>query len=543
VETLQELVLSLEGKEGTAKSWKKDGKIVGEDYASYFEKIVALSRGFLNLGIRKGDHVGYIADNNPDWVAISLALNAIGAVDIPRGSDSTADEMKYILSHGDAKHLIINNQKSHEKFRDAQGSKIKTVVTLDNSHDTPLSEILIHGRRSGKELPNVSGKDLSGIIYTSGTTGRPKGVMLSHENFLSNFPLLAEIQNMNSDDVWMSVLPPPHVFQRVAEYCALFTGAEMYHTGVAQVGEDLKLVRPTILPSVPRVWESIYAKGVKKLKQEVERKKWPVKKIMQVLVPGIIPGKIVPKAIGEKVQENLGGRLRFAVSGGGALPHYIDDFFRRAGIEVLEGYGMTETSPVISARTLGEGGKARYTVGSPLPKVEVKIADPDTNEALLAHSYGEVQVSGPLVMQGYYKDEEATNEAITKDGWLKTGDLGYIDDAGYLYIKGRSKNMMLGPSGQNIYPEELEAKIANLPCVQECVVKMSNNKLIAMIYPDRESMECNKEDFQDINKRMKDLLADLNKGLPRYEQITDVEIVDEEFVKTPKKNIKRYLYT
>ena len=146
-------------------------------------------------------------------------------------------------------------------------------------------------------------------------------------------------------------------------------------------------------------------------------------------------------------------------------------------------------------------------------------------------------------MTGYYKNEAADKEAFTKDGWLKTGDLGYIDSDGFLYIKGRSKNMILGPSGQNIYPEEIEAKISNMPCVQECVVKMHKDKLLAMIYPDREAMECGKLDFQDIDKKMKEGLKELNEELPRFAQITDVEIVDVEFVKTPKKNIKRYLYT
>ena len=216
----------------------------------------------------------------------------------------------------------------------------------------------------------------------------------------------------------------------------------------------------------------------------------------------------------------------------------VEAFFRKIGFRYTVGYGMTECGPLISY-VAWDVAKFR-SAGKVVDRMQIRIkkekGSPNDN-------IGEIQVKGENLMLGYYKNDEATNESFTKDGWLKTGDLGYLDKDGYVFIKGRSKNMMLSPSGQNIFPEELEAKISNLPCVQECVVKMTNHKLVAMIYPDRETMECNNQDFQDIDKKMKKMLKELNLGLPRYEQISDIEIVDEEFAKTPKKNIKRYLYT
>ncbi len=286
-------------------------------------------------------------------------------------------------------------------------------------------------------------------------------------------------------------------------------------------------MRPHLILSVPLVIEKIYKKRILPALEK------PVMKAL--LKTPVLSGVIHKKVLG-KLNETFGLRFHEIVIGGAPLNEDVEQFFRKIGLHFTVGYGMTECGPLISYEAWD---KSRYrSSGKVVDRMQIKIHKDDP-----AGEIGEIMVKGENLMLGYYKNKEATKEAITPDGWLKTGDLGYLDKGGYLYIKGRSKNMILGPSGQNIYPEELEARISNLPCVQECVVKLHKDRLVAMIYPDREAMECDKLSFDDIQKQMKDALKHLNRELPRYEQISDVEIVDEEFIKTPKRNIKRYLYT
>ncbi|MBN1275631.1 AMP-binding protein [Candidatus Woesearchaeota archaeon] len=496
MKNLQDLVASLEHKPGTAKSWRTDeGAKESLTFEEYHRRVIALSKAFSGLGIKPDDHVMHVADNNPDWVAVSLALNNIGAVDVPRGSDSSEEELAYILDHSDAKYLLVKDERTYEKLADAIPERVRAVVSLEGDFAAPLEQLVTAFADDDYQSPPVDEDDLSCIIYTSGTTGKPKGVMLTHKNFLSNFPILAEVEGMRDDDVWMSILPPWHVFQRAAEYCSLHTSAEMFHTTPAKAAQELAEIRPTIFPTVPRLWESIYAKAMKQTHRAAQEMSGPSGVLLRAMLRGgIIPKLYVPGKVKDSLQERVGGRMRFAVSGGGPLPGYLDDYFRKAGIDIVEGYGMTETSPVIAARVRGEGKKSRYTVGYPLPNVDVRIADPDTNEPLLPRMYGEVQVSGPLVMKGYYKDSEGTRRALVDDGdgkeWLKTGDRGRFDRYGHLKLRGRYKDIILGPDGENIDPTSLEERLTKHDLVEHSLVFRPEGSrfLFALIVPHEASL-------------------------------------------------------
>jgi long-chain acyl-CoA synthetase len=330
----------------------------------------------------------------------------------------------------------------------------------------------------------------------------------------------------------VSFLPMAHVFGMLFEFLFPFTMGchTTFLTKVpspAIVTKAFDEIKPNLILSVPLVIEKIYKK---RILPSLE------KPVMKMLLNLPVLSGVIEKKVKEKLTQTFGVNFREVVIGGAPLSEDVEQFFRKIGFRFTIGYGMTECGPLISY----EGWeKSRYrSCGKVVSGMSLKIKPAKPGDKV-----GEILVKGDNVMLGYYKNKEATKEVFTKDGWLKTGDLGYMDDDGYIYIKGRSKNMILGPSGQNIYPEELEAKICDLPYVQECVVKYHEQKLIAMIYPDREPMEKEDIGFDQVEKLLKEGIKELNKSLANYEQITDIEITDVEFIKTPKKNIKRYLYT
>jgi long-chain acyl-CoA synthetase len=355
--------------------------------------------------------------------------------------------------------------------------------------------------------------------------------MLPRRSILSNLIFAQEHMPLKSGDKIVSFLPMAHVFGLLFEF--LFPVTRGCHitflTRVPSpqiVTKAFGEIKPHLILSVPLVIEKIYKK---RILPSIEK---PVVKTM-LKIPGI--SGIIEHKVAQKLTDTFGQRFHEVVIGGAPLSEDVETFFRKIGFRFTIGYGMTECGPLI---TYESWDKARYrSAGKVVDRMQIRIADADKSDGI-----GEIHVKGKNVMLGYYKNSDATKESFTKDGWLRTGDLGYLDRDGYLYIKGRSKNMILGPSGQNIYPEELEAKVSNLPYVQECVVKYHDEKLIAMIYPDREAMENEKLSFEDIQLIMDNNMKHLNKELPKYEQITSFEIVDEEFLKTPKRNIKRYLY-
>lgn len=516
-------------------------------YKQVAERINFLHSFFKAAKISKGDKIALLGSNSSDWSMSYLGIITYGAVVVPILPDFSTENIHHIINHSESKLLLI----SKPIFNRIDPGHIKKLPGILDLKDFGLlydkndkiqkalnkaHEIDSETELSAKDIKFDAGykEDLCMISYTSGTSGFTKGVMLPQRSIWSNIVFAQDYMSLEPGNTIVSFLPLAHVFGLLFEFIFPFTlGCHInFLTKIpspAIVTKAFGEIRPQLILSVPLVIEKIYRK---RILPKIDK---PIMKVLlkTPFVSGIIEGK-VKKAL----TETFGERFHEIVIGGAPLSEDVEAFFRKIGFRYTVGYGMTECGPLISY-VAWDVAKFR-SAGKVVDRMQIRIkkekGSPNDN-------IGEIQVKGENLMLGYYKNDEATNKSFTKDGWLKTGDLGYLDKDGYVFIKGRSKNMMLSPSGQNIFPEELEAKISNLPCVQECVVKMTNHKLVAMIYPDRETMECNNQDFQDIDKKMKKMLKELNLGLPRYEQISDIEIVDEEFAKTPKKNIKRYLYT
>lgn len=520
----------------------------GDDTLTFGEvagRIDFLHRFLKEEKIFKGEKIALLGTNSADWAIAFIGIITYGAVVVPILPDFSTENIHHIVNHSDAKILIVSAS-IYERLEVDHMKELTCILELRNF--TLLHEKGSKTKEAFQRVEQQSisaalapdairyhqGKpeDLCVISYTSGTSGFTKGVMLPQRSIYSNIIFARENMPLEVGNQIVSFLPLAHVFGLLFEFLFPFTMG--CHTtflskipSPAIVTKAFGEIRPHLILSVPLVIEKIYKK---KIVPKLD------KPLMKLLLKTPVVADVIRRRVNKTLTETFGGRFREIVIGGAPLSEEVEIFFRKIGFRFTVGYGMTECGPLIS---YASWDKMRpRSAGVVVDRVKMKIAHPEADTGI-----GEIMVKGSNVMLGYYKNEAADKETFTKDGWMKTGDLGYIDSDGFLYLKGRSKNMILGPSGQNIYPEEIEAKISNLPCVQECVVKLNKDKLVAMIYPDREAMECGKLDFQDIEKRMKDILKELNRDLPRFAQISDVEIVDVEFAKTPKKNIKRYLYT
>nr|NQU90945.1 AMP-binding protein [Bacteroidota bacterium] len=514
-------------------------------YKTVAGKILYLHKLFEELKIGHGDKIALLGSNSSMWSATFLGILTYGAVVVPILPDFSTDNIHHIVNHSDSKLLIVSDA-LFERIDPEHMTELTGIlkvsdygILFDKQGKLEKAVGKIHGLFFPSEIEKgdvvfkaFDRESLCLISYTSGTSGFTKGVMLPRRSILSNIIFAQEHMPLNPGDKIVSFLPLAHAFGLLFEFLFPLTmGCHIsFLTRIPSpqiVTKAFGEIRPHLILSVPLVIEKIYKKRILPTLE---------KPLMKVLLKTPVLSGIIQQKVVKKLTATFGERFQEIVIGGAPLSEEVEQFFRKIGFRFTIGYGMTECGPLI---TYEAWDKARYrSAGKTVDRMEIKIVKEDKQ-----HETGEIYVKGENLMLGYYKNKDATQEAITKDGWLKTGDLGYLDDDGYLYIKGRSKNMILGPSGQNIYPEELEARISNMPCVQECVVKIHQNKLIAMIYPDREAMEFGHLDFEDIGRKMKETMKHLNKELPPYEKISDVEIVDEEFVKTPKRNIKRYLYT
>lgn len=501
METLQDLVNSLidnETKNNIAKSARNSkGQKFHMNFDDIYNQIMNYAKGFYSMGLKQDDHVVFLADNTYDWINISLGLNYTGIIDVPRGTDSTSDEIEFILKHSDSKAVVVQNQTALNKVLERKPDNIKKIITMfDHDDFISTNKILENSKNVSINFPTIKPEDLSGIIYTSGTTSNPKGVMLTHENFLTNVKDVVKLENISSEYKWLTFLPPWHVFQRVAEYIALYVKAEMFHTTPipSNIAKELRNEKPHIITSVPRIWEGIYDKTIKTLEKTIEEMNVIPKTIFNLAYPKIIPKKFIPTTIKKKINESLGGNLVFAVSGGAKFPEHVGNFFRKAGVDIIDGYGMTETSPVISAQMRGK--KSKNTIGFPISSMDVRIANYDTNEINSNYSIpGEIQVQGPCVMAGYYKNKQATEESFTLDGWFKTGDKGHFNNSGELIYDGRYKNTIVLANGENLDPESLENTLLESQYVSSSIVFGENRNIYAIIVPDFSKIQeyCDKQ--------------------------------------------------
>lgn len=514
-------------------------------YQQVAEEISLMHSIFQESKVAKGDKIALLGTNSAGWGIAFIGIITYGAVVVPILPDFSTDNIHHIINHSDAK-LLFSAEQLFKRIDPGHLPELRGIIELKTYtvlHDNTAhvekavakarqQQALLQLTPNDIHFENGSNADVCVISYTSGTSGFTKGVMLPQISMWSNIAFAQQHMPLRAGDHIVSFLPLSHVFGLLFEFLFPFTlGCHIHFLSKipspAIVTKAFGEVRPHLILSVPLVIEKIYRK---RIAPKLEK---PVMKML--LMTPFLSG-VIQKKVNKALTETFGERFSEIVIGGAPLSEEVELFFRKIGFRYTIGYGMTECGPLIS---YAPAAKSRFrSAGVVVDRMNIRIRKEQADSDI-----GEIQVKGDNLMLGYYKNEADTKKAFTEDGWLKTGDLGYLDADGFVYIKGRSKNMLLGPSGQNIYPEELEAKICNYPCVAECVVKQHDNKLVAMIYPDREAMECDRLDFPDVEHKMKAMLADLNKNLPAYEQISSVEIVDVEFVKTPKKNIKRYLYT
>ena len=477
-------------------------------------------------GIKEGDRVVLLSENMPHWGIAYFAVTYFAAVIVPILPDFHASDVHRIMEHSGARAAFVSS-KHQETINNCPNSKIQMTINLDTLSltSTTLQPVEQEAINSPQE------EDLAAIIYTSGTTGNSKGVMLSHKNLVTN-AMSAHIQiSINSDDVFLSMLPLAHTFEgTVGLLIPILNGASVYYIDKVPTPtvllKAMGIVKPTMIVSVPLVIEKIYKNKV--------LPKFTSSPLMKFLYSIGFFRKILNKVAGKKLIETFGGRIRFFGIGGAGISPFVEQFLIEAKFPFIVGYGLTETAPLLAGSILGGEVKFKST-GVPMAGVELKIKnkDPETGK-------GDIIAKSPSVMMGYYKDEEKTAE-VMEDGWFLTGDLGYIDEDGYLFISGRSKNMLLGPGGENIYPEQIEAVVnQNSLVLDSLVMQDKDGKLIAKIHLNYEVIDI--ADKESIHSLLEEMRTQANAQLSSFSKMMKFVEQEEEFIKTPTKKIKRFLY-
>ena len=519
----------------TAKFAKKvANEFVGGEqrytFAQFKEKADNLSRVLSNFGIGSTEKVAILSENMPNWTVAFFAITAFGRIAVPMLPELSHDEVENILTHSDSKAIFIS-RKQLPKLDPLMIDRLNLVIDIDD-----FSFIKSDGKTytcDGK-VGSPTSMDTAAIIYTSGTTGKAKGVMLSHRNFCTNIMSSWYSHKIGKRDVMLSILPMAHTYEMsIGMLYPFATGARVCYIQKVPTPSvliaALKEVRPTAMLSVPLIIEKIYKSSVLPT----------IRKSSFLLALKKNFPWLLYKLVGMKLMKTFGGRIRFFGIGGAKLDRNVEKFLKRAGFPYAIGYGLTETAPLICAAS---PKKTRVgSTGRALPGVEVKLdnVNPETGE-------GELIVKGPNVMLGYYKDYERTLPVLGLDGWFRTGDLASVDKKGRYYIKGRMGSLILGSSGENIYPEEIEAVINSFEGVGESLVVQRDGKLVALVQMNDNILNWNLEgedkfvkDLEELQKSIKEFV---NARVSKFSNIRQVEIQREPFVKTATHKIKRFLY-
>jgi len=514
-------------------------------YTQFNESVHAMIQLLKKNGIRKGDKVALLSENMPNWAVAYFSVTYFGGVIVPILPDFHPADVQHIIRHSEAKAVFVS-QKYLQTIEELDNSNMKFVIKLDDL--TLIDDLTNHSYISkltqkivSKELPKPDEDDMAALLYTSGTTGHSKGVMLSHKNLVTN--AMSAYKNVKAlpEDTFLSILPLAHTFEcTVGMLLPILHGCDIVYLDKAPTPNVLikafAIVKPTMMLSVPLIIEKIYKnKIVPKFTSSLL-----IKTVYKI--PFI--RKLLNKIAGKKLIKTFGGRIKFFGIGGAALSPYVEKFLVEANFPYIVGYGLTETSPLIAGGRMGYPIKIGST-GLPMVGVEVQIKDPNPQ-----NGEGEIITKSPSVMLGYYKDEQQTKEVI-QDGWFYTGDLGYIDEDGYLFISGRSKNVIIGSGGENIYPEQIEAIINQNKAVLDSLVMEKDGKLIARIHLDYELIDKmfhahntpENEVREKIAQYLENMRVEVNSQLSSFSKIQKFIEQIEPFVKTPTKKIKRYLYT
>ena len=521
---------------------------VGEEPMSYADINDSMQNVILLLqenGIKKGDKVALLSENMPNWGIAYFAVTYFGAVIVPILPDFHKADVHHIIHHSEAKAIFVSD-KHLATIEELENSGLHFVVKLDNLE--LVEELTNHSYlakikqkiNSKKEVTLPEENDMAALLYTSGTTGNSKGVMLSHKNLVTNALSTYEKLTITSDDTFLSILPLAHTLEcTVGLLVPLLHGACVEYIDKAPTPsvllKALSITKPTMMLSVPLIIEKIYKNKV--------LPNFTSSFIMRTLYGIPFFRKKLNKVAGKKLIETFGGRLRFFGIGGAGISPYVEEFLKEAKFPYIIGYGLTETAPLLAGTVLGKEVRLRST-GTAFPYVEVKIKDPDPETGS-----GELLFKSPSVMLGYYKDEQQTAE-VFEDGWFKTGDLGYVDEDGYIFINGRSKNVIIGSGGENIFPEQIEATINQNEVVLDALVMMREDRLIAKVHLDYELIDKmfeadNTPDAavkEKIHALLEEMRKDVNTKVASYCKMVKFVEQIEPFIKTPTKKIKRFLY-
>ena len=555
---------------------KVEGEYKGITYSEFKAETDDLAYGLTALGIKKGDKIAIISENRPEWVYSDMAILALGAIDVPMYPSLTASSIEFILNNSESKGVVLSNKFQLNKILKYRESlkHLNFIILMNEKDMDPDAESLYSFKdvqEMGKIYKNnhpgylkecirkVRENDLCTIIYTSGTTGEPKGVMLSHKNILSNVNAALETFPISEDDIFLSFLPLCHIFERMAGYYTGFSSGGMicYAESIETVAQNLVEIKPTILTSVPRLFERMYSKIIRNVEAQSSAKQkifyWAIetgRKAARARKSGMLNPVLkvkymtAEKLVFHKLRERTGGRLRFFISGGAALSSELGEFFEAAGIQIVEGYGLTESSPVIAANHVDDYKFG--TVGKVFPGVEVKLA-----------SDGEILARGANIMQGYYKNKKETDEVL-KNGWLHTGDIGEFDKEGYLRITDRKKHLFKTTAGKYIAPTPIENLFLSSKYIDQFVLIGDRRMyLSALIVPDFEAVKefadshkisySNIEELSNHNlvqELMEKELGKIQKNLANYEKVRKFTILEKPFTLetgeiTPSLKIKR----
>ena len=502
-----------ENKSKTAVMWKENKRWKRKNYKTILREIDAFASALEKMKVKEMDRVAIFSENRKEWLISDFAINKIGAISVPIHTTSNEDTFHYCLKDSDTD-LVIASEKCIEKLNSWKKIKKLRIISFDGDKKAKgCKNFYFYDLIESNQRENVdtrkNKKDIASIVYTSGTTGEPKGVILTNTNFISNIEGVYERLEIRRDDLFLSFLPLSHVLERTAtQFVATMRGATIaYCEGIKKITDNMMELNPTIIVSVPKIFEKFYEKVLSELKKNPKKEKlfyWALKK--KTFLARTFGDKVVLK----KVRNKFGKNLRFAVSGGASIDSRIIKFFDKLGVNVIEGYGLTETSPIIGVNSLDD--KKVGTIGKPLENVEVKIGHDK-----------ELLVRGPSITSGYWKKKEMTAEAIDKDAWFHTGDLVFMDSERNISIIGRKKEIIVTNNGKDVAPERIESSLNLSPYIlQSVVIGHKKPFLSALIVPDQEALvntDIDTNSIDELTSLIQKEVHKINKELMHHEQI------------------------
>ena len=513
------------------------------------ERVNAVSAGLLELGLGKDDRVGILSGNRPEWHLVDLGAQQIGAVVVPLFPKMSAESYRHILGEAEPRVICVEDRELEGKLREAaEGEPAETVFLFDtdgSGDGNGWDDLVVEPGQDALERiealrDDIAGDDLATIVYTSGTTGTPKGVLLTHGNLTSNVVACSELTPVEEGQQALSFLPLSHVFERMMAYLYMHEGLGIHYAReIDTVGEDMRDVAPHVFTTVPRLLEKVWERIEEKGEEAGGLRSWIFRWAVGVADDYELRGKgplyrirlaLARKLVLDKWQEGVGGEIVTIVSGGAALGEHLARRFTAAGIDILEGYGLTETSPVISVNRWEKEGRRFGSVGKPLDSVEVRIADD-----------GEIRCKGPNVTQGYLDNPEATEEAFDDDGFFRTGDLGRLDDDGFLWVEGRKKSVFKTSGGKYVDPQEVENRLTDHRLVEHAMLIGEDRKMVtALIQPAWDNLEewASGEGISDddreelvasdaVRSRYEEIIDEANQGLDHTEQVKSFRLVPD----------------